>query len=466
MRARKANSIDEIPYVALKEKQREGVHFVTPDVAAASRAPMWCVILYIACVMLGCLGDSGRMPGSLGMYMKAASLGAVALAGYQLVKTGNAKGLVAIGRFSLVFIAPLLLTLLISLLIWIINTESLSAISRGSQKLIFQFINIFSVLSAAYLFKEKIILYFFIGLIGGNALICLMEIPTYGIVGSIQSLFEGILHDNAYGFMSAIEIHDITFAAGAFTLYFFTVGRKEKNGWLLGIIALIFFIIGFKRIAIPGCLVAIALWWFIKTRKRRTRIRLVYLISFGIVLAGFGYILSIKQGLFIAVMQEMGVDMMGRERIYPYLEQFYTIDPTYIGYGFEYTVAMLRGMRDAGTQVIHVTAIHNDILKLYIELGFWGYWAWMLYVYVYQTHWYMKHYGESAARLMLVINLYSFMTYLTDNTTYYFWFSMGMRVLMIGYAYSAEVVAGRKREQEETGLLTAQEIRRFAGDED
>ncbi len=396
--------------------------------------------------------------GGIGTYMKALPVSVCGLAVLWFLYSGETRKLKETCEFGLLYFMPLLLTLLLSLLIWAIKMEPLSAVSRGSQKLIFQTLNIFSVLAAAYLFRGKTVKYYFFGVAGANALICAYEMMRFGVGASVSSVIDSFFYGKAYGFIEAIEIHDITFALGALALYYMAV--EWKNGWetrIYAFICMAFFVLGFKRIALLGFAFALVVWILMGRLKIKTRARLVVLLSWALALAGFGYVVFIKTNLFTMVCEYFDIDTTGRSKIYNYMNDFYTIDPTFGGYGFEYVVAMLRGMKAEGEQVIHVTGMHNDMLKQYIELGFWGFWAWAVILYVYQPHWFLKRYGERVARTVLLVNIYTFVTYLTDNTIYYFWLSMTLRVIPISFAFSDEMEKVLYSEYRERGYLSGDE---------
>ncbi len=54
---------------------------------------------------------------------------------------------------------------------------------------------------------------------------------------------------------------------------------------------------------------------------------------------------------------------------------------------------------------------------------------------------------------------------MTDNTLYYFWLSMTLRMIMIGYAFSDEVNVELAKEEHERGYVTQEQVSRFAGDD-
>ena len=166
--------------------------------------------------------------------------------------------------------------------------------------------------------------------------------------------------------------------------------------------------------------------------KRRTLI----LTSLLIVAFCYYYIIIIQKGIFSQFCIENDIELNGREKIYDYISNFYEVSPSYRGKGYEFCVQLLKSMKGTKDQVVNITAVHNDILKMYVEMGFWGFLCWILGYYVFQTNWFITRCGEKVAVCFMAINLYMLITYLTDNTMFYYWSSMVIRMIPMCYFYA------------------------------
>ncbi len=85
---------------------------------------------------------------------------------------------------------------------------------------------------------------------------------------------------------------------------------------------------------------------------------------------------------------------------------------------------------------------HNDIMTHFIELGFWGfiYWLW-------SNTWYKvsavkKKFGSRASGFMLLTVIYTFITYLTDNTFFYYSINIVAHITVIAYVDEHETGSG------------------------
>ena len=97
--------------------------------------------------------------------------------------------------------------------------------------------------------------------------------------------------------------------------------------------------------------------------------------------------------------------------------------------------------------------LHNDILKIFIELGALGFtlWAGINYI-VYPNYWMKKHSAETGLLYMAIL-AYMSVTYLTDNTAFYFWCCIGLRLIPMSFSYRA----GRTGRQKNWSAPTPQE---------
>ena len=170
--------------------------------------------------------------------------------------------------------------------------------------------------------------------------------------------------------------------------------------------------------------------------RPKSRKRFMQIIAWGFVIFSFLYVVATRTGVFDAVTETLGINTMGRNEVYDYIEKYYDISLGFIGYGFEYTTVILQQvMLDNPEAKIGVVALHNNILTVYIELGFIGFWAWLLYTWVFQLRWMLTHWGEKVAMLFFLSEMYIFITYMTDTTLYYYYTSMSLRLMPMAYAF-------------------------------
>lgn len=399
-------------------------------------------VLYVTCMAAAGFSDCDWINGK-GMALKALALFAVPPALVQLRRSADRRGRREIGRFAALFALPLLLSLLHSLLVWGLQGTDAPFVLRAGQKLLFQAAALAGALSAFQVFGPRAVDYTFYGLALANGAVILLHAllapPSATLLGLTVGPLLG-LGGAAGAFQTSIELHDITFCMGLFVFHYalHPPSRGHRQAHIAA--ALFFFWAGLKRIAVPALLLALFAWFFLRFACRRppSRSRLL-LFSSVLIALSFAYVAAIRAGLVTRTLDALGVDMTGRDRIYRYVQPMYSLSPGFTGYGFQYTVALLRGMRDAGTQQIMVTGLHSDVLTLYIEMGFFGFFAMMTVLLAVIPARIGARYGLRAQRAALCVQLYLLITYLTDNTMYYFFLTFVSRLLLMHEAQAKDV---------------------------
>ncbi|MCR5149914.1 MAG: O-antigen ligase family protein [Clostridiales bacterium] len=397
---------------------------------------------YIFFIFGAAMGDYKVLNAALGALPKVVSAGAVGLALMYILWSGNLKNFKVFYRFALLFSSIVVGIIICSILIWIIDLQSLSYIIKGTSKVSYQLLNIAIVLCAVYMFEEKAATYTFFGIAGANIVIILIGAATTGIGGAVSDMIANITSFGASDvitnskFIRAIEIHDITFVMGVYVVYYLFFCPQEKYRYIYAGIALFLFFAGLKRIAFLSLLIAVMFTLLCFLLSAKGKIRLLLFTSVSIVAFCYFYIIIIQNGTFSRFCIEHEIELNGREKIYDYISNFYEVSPSYGGKGYEFCVQLLKSMHNTKDQVVDITAVHNDILKMYVEMGFWGFLFWITGYYILQTHWYISRCGEKVAVCFMSINIYMLFTYLTDNTMFYYWSSMVIRMIPMSFFFS------------------------------
>ena len=145
-------------------------------------------------------------------------------------------------------------------------------------------------------------------------------------------------------------------------------------------------------------------------------------IGAGMMAVSFLYIVGIRSGLFLYLEKRLGINTMGRVAMFTNLEPYYDISITYMGKGtgFERFVDWASGVEYKFPQRT-LMPIHNDFLRMYLNVGFVGYWVWIWSYLVTRLRYFFKQGGKAAGTLFLAVCIYCFVLYSTDNTIYYFY---------------------------------------------
>ena len=302
-------------------------------------------------------------------------------------------------------------------------------------------IAILVAISGVYLFGKESIKLFLIAFCVCNALIMLMEMPRFGFAASISSLIHSIVtFGEAKGYARTLEIHDLTFIMGQFSIYYLLFApkdtaehRKERR---YGIAAsLFFFIVGMKRIAVFALGFTLLLGLLIKNRKNTYRI--VMGIGITMTVLAFLFIYTVRSGSFMNMLETFGIDTMGRTSAWDMASEYYDFSPTFLGRGFESVDAIVKEWVVQG-RAKKALPLHNDYLKMFIELGFYGFTIWVVAQYIIYPIIWKKTYSSKTACMYMCIFIYMSFTYMTDNTAFLYWSTVALRLLPMAFASGEE----------------------------
>lgn len=395
-------------------------------------------VAYI-CTALAGLGDWKTLNEAYGGLPKAVSMGVIALAVLCFFLRPDVPRAKRALSYLPLFLLLIAIFPFLTMTLWISKLAVLGSIWRSFEQISYQAIAILYVVGMVYLFGRQAIDIFFRAIALANGVIILLEIPKFGLFESMRSVFHCIItFGDAYGFMRSLEIHDLTFLFGQlFIYYLFFASREDKvnqsRNRNYAMVCLFFVFIGFKRLVFPALLAAILLAWLLR-KSRHVRGWLLILGSLAVVF-GFVYIYLIHSGILIPYLTGMGINLMGRETFWPLASQYFDFSVFWRGLGYEAVNALTETWVESGL-LSKAFPLHNDFLKVYLEIGFVGLGLWSGIQYLlYPQYWFKKHFSDCAV-LYFCIFAYMSMTYLTDNTAFYYWSSIGLRLIPAAYSYS------------------------------
>lgn len=406
-----------------------------------SGKPVWIKIFFVLCIILAAMGDQKLLNSLFGALPKAISIGAIVIAFFYGIYIGDYKSLKKILAPTIMYISLMAFIMIYSLIIWVLGFTDISSIVRGGSKLAFQMIAVLVAISGVYIFGKESIKLFFIAFCVCNALIMLIEMPRFGFAASISSLIHSIVtFGDAKGYARTLEIHDLTFIMGQFAIYYLLFApkdtaehRKERR---YGITAsLLFFIVGMKRIAVFALGFTILAGLLIRNRKNTYRI----VLGIGITMTAlaFLFIFTVRNGSFMNMLEALDIDTMGRTSAWDMASEYYEFSPTFLGRGFESVDAIVKEWVVQG-KAKKALPLHNDYLKMFIELGFCGFAVWVGAQYILYPIIWKKTYNSKTACMYMCILIYMSFTFMTDNTAFLYWSTVALRLLPMAFASGEE----------------------------
>lgn len=405
---------------------------------SGKECPAYVILLAVACTFLAGLGDWKVLNDRFGGLPKAAVLGTIICAFLNfLVAADFAKFRRAASYFPMLLI-PIVLYSAVSMYIWITDLSQTGSIIRAGEKILFQTITIIYSVFMCYLLEDRAINYLFFSLCATNTAIILLEMPKYGIKESIYSVVRCIItFGSAEGFVRALEIHDITFLFGQFLIYYVMFApkdsRSEKRLRRCCIaLSLFFIILGWKRSVLLAVFLVCIYVRLLRAVRRPEKF--VLATGLGLFLFFWVYLYLTRSGILVEFLESVGVDMMGRDVLWSLPNDYYELSLFWKGLGFESVTDLVNKWYQEGL-INHPYPLHNDILRIFIELGAMGFtlWAGIHYI-LYPSYWMRQHDTETGLLYMAILS-YMTVTYLTDNTAFYFWSCIGLRLIPMSYSY-------------------------------
>lgn len=308
---------------------------------------------------------------------------------------------------------PYVLIIFYSLIIIVIENRTALFLNRmignGISKIFIAII----VSSMVFLYQREAVNIICNGIILEYILSAIYAITKIGIKG----LFEHIISPlNTYE--SFFEQHAVGFSLFVFLLYFLLYDRKKYSKKILLLIIIEYFIM--KRVAIIGAVVALIIYQIYKKRKHKSFI--TYCI--GIFIVAFVYMCFSTKPEFKEVMNNLNI--LNRALFVDSLSQYYHFGIDFVGRGYGFVSVVLPSIKVAG--FLQTSALHNDVLKDYIELGFIGFNIAYMYLFIFMPIILYKKNSGKAQAIVLTILIYLLFTLFTDN---FFEYSSTMGALII-----------------------------------
>ncbi len=387
--------------------------------------------------------------------VQAGYVGIIGLSLVWIFITGETSRVRISCRLTMIYLVPYLFMLAYSMLVWLIQEGNIGNIRRGIVPIGYQMLQIVAVGAVCAMLGKQAIRYIVIGYLLGNLAIMASVLLSRGVGTGVSEMVSFFVHLGGVDNLTSkgFEIHDLTFAFGELVIYYFAFGSKEKHRWLFFALCSFFFIIGWKRIAIPGIIAVIVYVRWIRKRSNDFQRRVTSMLGLVMTGAAFVFIVMIREGVLAEITATYGINMMGRTELYRFIEPHYQIKATYIGHGIGYITEIMREAIQNGTSVLnHEESIHSDILARYVELGMPGNFIWSL-LYYWVTFRYISKKQSVEVGLVFFANLvYCYITYFTDNTVSYYHINFVLRMLPICKALEPQesvisVLESRRKEK-------------------
>lgn len=344
---------------------------------------------------------------------------------------------------------------LISLMIWIFNQTDLDYIIRGLKTVGSAELTVLAVACAIWIFGKKVVDYTFYGAVIAVALVVVQVILDYGVAEFGQQYLTLLVTftGKTGPAMKYMEFHDLAQGLGIFLMYYTWTLKKDSRSILLFAASLICFSFSLKRIVVVALIAGILIGLFLNKLKFKKRWYFLIAFEAALFLGAYAYLFLVKQGYYGTVMNWLGINTMSRDAIYTYYADFFELAPDYLGRGLRFiythtseTTEMIEASKNV---MIAVHNAHNEYITYFIELGFFGFIFWLWSNSWIKLNGIRRRYGWEAMTFTMMVVVYCFITYLTDNTFFYY------SINYVGFVTSGvAVLSSRKAEVYEQNIGT------------
>lgn len=287
------------------------------------------------------------------------------------------------------------------------------------------YIPILMSISALFLFKKKAFSLTVYAIIISWLLSVFSSIYVWGPDVVKGAIIQAYFYDEAwqlgYG-INHLEFHDISLSIGYIFIYLmFRKSFSVSDKIIFAFLILIGFI-SLKKIVLLGILAVLFYYLFLKIFLRKIKFQFIIFSGYIIILVCIAFVFDLYiTKLFYVFIDEFNINTMNRTVFYKMITDLSEFSVFFEGLGRN-TVAILFQKELYWDQfdLSKIGAVHCDILKMYVENGFFLFLFWLWFKIIFITKIFKEKFNINASIIYFLSILYTFILYFTDNTEVYF----------------------------------------------
>lgn len=307
--------------------------------------------------------------------------------------------------YMMIISSPFLIAIIYDLLNKYFNiSQTLNA--HSSSMIGYWILPIITAVPIIHLLKEKTIDYTYWAMCIYYFIVFLLYVKQNGL--------NGITHIMSVGFQygSILEAPLISLSIGLVLLYYIENEPNENKGKIL-VSCLIILLTG-KRIVYFAIISITLLKLFTKNVVKRG---IIYnCVSIVSIASSYVYIFLIKNGILENLFSKYEINTMGRDSVYRFLSPDYEFSLSFMGQGLGFATNKMSFYKK---ELFGIGDVHSDILKLFIELGFWGFTLFFIYFIFINRIQLKRLFSAKMAEYYFLITTYTMILCFTDNILRY-----------------------------------------------
>ena len=373
------------------------------------------------------------------MYMYLAGMAIILVAFVRFLVEPDVARIWLLGKYGIWVMIPMLLSVYMALISWVVNLTDFGIIIRGLFGNVYQIIAVFVAMSSVYLFGSRAVIWNWLALVAANIYGMVLTISDVGLSVFFQDMATVVtsLGGTTSAAMGRMETLGLTYAFGMYMLYY-VFCHKKKNLWdiLVILVSTFFFLMAFKRSASGALALAVAAGLVLCVLPETACKRTITLMGLAMIGGSMAYIWVVRSGLYDVVTVAFNIDTSGRSYVYNNLKPYYDFSPSFMGLGMGYVTKMLQtGELNLG---INVTDLHNDLLREYVEQGFWSYLLWLLALFFLRIKLFARRHSRMGI-MVFVMTAFLFVLYFSENIYMHYYTNVTVDILIMSYLFEDQV---------------------------
>ena len=351
---------------------------------------------------------------------------------YDIIKKSN-NGSTLLKKNIAAYTYPYFFAVLYTFFLIIVNQSEPTYLMRGLSVTV----KISSLALASYAllikYKERTVDFLFLSFSIAYFTLTMEGVVHYGpeyIIRTALDISESRFESSVEGgeFDKMFEFHDFGLTMPLIALYYLVSNIKWYKKLLFLSISILVALICAKRIAIAALACCFVTYLICSIPQVRSIISKVG--GFIIIMMALLFLSFIYSNQYVYYAMHYNIDMKGRDFFYQYFIRMSDFSFDYIGRGFDFVSRYIQEVNPFGG----IMGVHNDILRLYIDLGFVGLLIFLFLMFEYNRSIHKKI-SNRAGFYFILCSLYCFITYFSDNTVSYGLLQMSNVVIPIVLSY-------------------------------
>lgn len=309
-------------------------------------------------------------------------------------------------KTMLLFSLPYIFAMVYTLFLGLIRDDNIGFMMQSITTPIFIVVDALMVWGLICIYKDKIL----------NVISCSL-IFAFGV-----SIVVRIYKYGSENLRANLELHDVGVAVVPILIVYLFELLIDNNIKLIKddiiqiVLLLVVLFICAKRSAFFSIFAAASMIIIYKLFKNSIKILMTVFCILSMLMC-YLYVFLIRSGLIDFLSQGYGT-LSDRYYVWNWFKDSYDFSPLYLGQGFQYIHKYMEYGNGDG-MVNSYGYLHNSILQIFIETGFWGFTLWFGTILWFIPHYVKNKMGKKLYEYIVISNIAMVVMYMVDNTLTY-----------------------------------------------